>query len=87
MEGEIDVAADDHCGNHGPSLGTGPASPVRAGRSVGAATSPAAPERVRWPRLAAEPTSGLRGLLQRGYAGFTEATTPREVRDSPVGES
>jgi len=39
----------------------------------------AAPEQARWPRLAAAPHSLLRPLLSRGYAGFTEATTPRHL--------
>jgi AraC-like DNA-binding protein len=41
--------------------------------------STGAPERARWPRLAASPHPRLRGLLPRGYAGFTEATTPRHL--------
>jgi AraC-like DNA-binding protein len=44
-----------------------------------AATSTGAPERARWPRLAASPHPRLRSLLPRGYAGFTEATTPRHL--------
>jgi len=43
---------------------------------VTAATSIAAPERARWPRLAAAPHPQLRSLLLCGYAGYTEATTP-----------
>ncbi|HEU5419132.1 MAG TPA: helix-turn-helix domain-containing protein [Streptosporangiaceae bacterium] len=39
----------------------------------------AAPERARWPRLAAAPHPLLRPLLPRGYAGFTVATTPRAL--------
>jgi len=39
----------------------------------------AAPERARWPRLAAAPHPLLRSLLPRGYAGFTEATAPRHL--------
>jgi len=35
----------------------------------------AAPERARWPQLAAAPPPPLRSLLRRGYAGFTEVTT------------
>jgi AraC-like DNA-binding protein len=46
---------------------------------MGTATSTGAPERARWPRLAASPHPRLRGLLPRGYAGFTEATTPRHL--------
>jgi AraC-like DNA-binding protein len=42
-------------------------------------TSTAAPERARWPRLAAGPHPRLRSLLPCGYAGFTEATTPRHL--------
>jgi AraC-like DNA-binding protein len=52
---------------------------MRGGGSRGAATSTAAPERVRWPRLAGTPQGPLQALLQRGYAGFTEATTPRRL--------
>lgn len=43
------------------------------------AASTAAPERARWPRLAGSPHPRLRRLLPRGYAGFTEATTPRHL--------
>ncbi len=39
----------------------------------------AAPERVRWPRLTATPDPRLRPLLSHGYAGFTDATTPRHL--------
>ena len=39
----------------------------------------AAPERARWPRVAAPPRPELRSLLPRGYAGFTEATAPRHL--------
>jgi AraC-like DNA-binding protein len=39
----------------------------------------AAPERARWPRLAAAPHPLLRPLLSRGYAGFTQATSPRHL--------
>jgi AraC-like DNA-binding protein len=39
----------------------------------------AAPERARWPRLVAAPRPELRPLLPRGYAGFTQATTPRQL--------
>ncbi len=46
---------------------------------TGTLTSTAAPERARWPRLAAAPQPPLRSLLPRGYAGFTEATTPRHL--------
>jgi AraC-like DNA-binding protein len=34
---------------------------------------------ARWPRLAAVPHPRLRSLLPRGYAAFTEATTPRHL--------
>jgi AraC-like DNA-binding protein len=37
------------------------------------------PERARWPRVAGTPHPRLRGLLPRGYVGFTEATTPRQL--------
>jgi AraC-like DNA-binding protein len=43
------------------------------------ATSTAAPERARWPRLVASPQPQLWSLLPRGYAGFTEATAPRHL--------
>jgi AraC-like DNA-binding protein len=43
------------------------------------ASPTAAPERARWPRLAATPHPRLQGLLPRGYVGFTEATTPRRL--------
>jgi AraC-like DNA-binding protein len=46
---------------------------------MGTATSTAAPELARWPRLAASPHPLLRSMLPRGYAGFTEATTPRHL--------
>jgi len=46
---------------------------------MGTAMSTAAPERARWPRLAARPRPRLRPLLPRGYAGFTEATAPRHL--------
>ncbi len=46
---------------------------------MGSATSAAAPERARWPRLAAAPHRQLRSLLPRGYVGFTEATAPRHL--------
>jgi AraC-like DNA-binding protein len=46
---------------------------------MGTAMPTAAPERVRWPRLAAAPQPPLRSMLQRGYAGFTEATVPRRL--------
>jgi AraC-like DNA-binding protein len=39
----------------------------------------AGPERARWPRVAGAPHPRLRSLLPRGYAGFTEATTPRHL--------
>jgi AraC-like DNA-binding protein len=38
-----------------------------------------APERARSPRVVAAPHARLRSLLPRGYAGFTEATTPRHL--------
>jgi hypothetical protein len=44
-----------------------------------ATSSTGAPERARWPRLAAAPQSQPRSLLRRGYAGFTEATAPRRL--------
>jgi AraC-like DNA-binding protein len=46
---------------------------------MGAASSTAALERTRWPRLVAAPQARLRPLLPRGYVGFTEATTPRHL--------
>jgi AraC-like DNA-binding protein len=45
----------------------------------GTSADGAAPERVRWPRLTAQPHPLLRSLLRRGYAGFTEATSPRRL--------
>ena len=48
---------------------------MMAGSSMSTPTSGAAPERARSPRLAGSP----RSLLPRGYAGFTEATTPRHL--------
>ena len=51
---------------------------TRADRSGGEGSA-AAPERARWPRLAAAPRPPLRPLLPGGYAGFTEATTPRHL--------
>jgi AraC-like DNA-binding protein len=39
----------------------------------------AGPERARWPLVAAVPHPRLRPLLSRGYVGFTEATTPRQL--------
>jgi AraC-like DNA-binding protein len=39
----------------------------------------AGPERARWPRVVAAPHPRLRPLLSRGYVGFTEATTPRQL--------
>ena len=47
--------------------------------AVGTGSPAAAPERVRSPRLAADPAPELRPLLTRGYAGFTEATSPRHL--------
>jgi AraC-like DNA-binding protein len=47
--------------------------------SIDRQISAAEPELVRWPRLAATPHPGLRSLLPRGYAGFTEATAPRHL--------
>jgi AraC-like DNA-binding protein len=46
---------------------------------MSAATSTAAPERARSPRLTAAPQPRLRPMLSRRYAGFTEATTPRHL--------
>jgi hypothetical protein len=46
---------------------------------MASASSTAAPERARWPRLAAAPHPLLRSLFPRGYGGFTEATTPRHL--------
>jgi AraC-like DNA-binding protein len=46
---------------------------------MGTTGSAGASERARWPRLAAAPQPRLRSLLPRGYAGFTEATTPRQL--------
>jgi AraC-like DNA-binding protein len=52
---------------------------VTAESSMGTAASMPAPERARWPRLVAAPQPRLRPLLQRGYAGFTEATAQRHL--------
>jgi hypothetical protein len=52
---------------------------TRGAVGVTAATSTAAPERAKWPRLAGSPHPQLRSLLPRGYACFTEATTPRHL--------
>jgi AraC-like DNA-binding protein len=46
---------------------------------MGRGSTAAAPERARWPRLVAAPQARLRGLLPRGYVGFTEATTLRHL--------
>jgi hypothetical protein len=46
---------------------------------MGTTTSTIAPERARWPRLAAAPQPVLRALVTREYAGFTEATSPRHI--------
>src|SRR5919198_1631691 len=46
---------------------------------MGSATSTAAPERARRPRLAACAHPQLGSLLPRGYAGYTEATVPRHL--------
>ena len=43
---------------------------------MGTATSAAAPERDRWPRVAGTPHPRLRPLVPSGYAGFTRTTTP-----------
>jgi hypothetical protein len=64
------VGADDHRTTH---------RPVRHRPATGTASATAAPERARWPRLHGSPHPLLRSLLQRGYAGFTEATTPRHL--------
>jgi AraC-like DNA-binding protein len=52
---------------------------VGAGELDGHGKVDAAPERARWPRLAAAPQPLLRSMLRRGYAGFTEATSPRRI--------
>ena len=49
------------------------------GAVPGTSADGAAPERARWPRLTAIPDPRLRPLLSGGYAGFTEATTPRHL--------
>jgi AraC-like DNA-binding protein len=53
---------------------------------MGTASSTAAPERVRWPRLVAAPQAPLRLLLPRGYVGFNKATAPRHL-DLPATTS
>jgi hypothetical protein len=46
---------------------------------MGTATSAAAPERARWPRVAGTPHPRLRPLVPRGYAGFTRGDHPDPV--------
>jgi AraC-like DNA-binding protein len=70
------VAAHDHHTTHGPGRHR-PATDQPSATDT--ATSAAASERARWPRLDAAPHPLLRSLLPRGYAGFTEATTPRRL--------
>jgi AraC-like DNA-binding protein len=53
---------------------------------MGTASSTAAPERVRWPRLVAAPQAPPRLLLPRGYVGFNKATAPRHL-DLPATTS
>jgi AraC-like DNA-binding protein len=53
---------------------------------MGTASSTAAPERTRWPRLVAAPQAPLRLLLPRGYVGFNQATAPRHL-DLPATTS
>jgi AraC-like DNA-binding protein len=50
------------------------------------ASSKAAPELTRWPRLVAAPQAPLRLLLPRGYVGFDRATAPRHL-DLPATTS
>jgi AraC-like DNA-binding protein len=50
------------------------------------ASSTAAPERTRWPRLVAAPQAPLRLLLPRGHVGFNQATAPRHL-DLPATTS
>jgi AraC-like DNA-binding protein len=50
------------------------------------ASSTAAPERTRWPRLVAASQAPLRLLLPRGYVGFNQATAPRHL-DLPATTS
>jgi hypothetical protein len=70
------VAANDHHTTDGPGRHSTATDQLSA---TGTATSSAAPERARWPRLAAAPQPRLRSMLPRGYVGFTEATTPRQL--------
>jgi AraC-like DNA-binding protein len=70
------VAANDHHTADGPGRHSTATDQLS---STGTATSTAAPERARWPRLAAAPQPPLRSMLPRGYVGFTEATTPRHL--------
>ena len=69
------MAANDHHTTHGP----GRSSATDQLSATGTATSTAAPERARWPRLAASPQPLLRSMVPGGYVGFTEATTPRHL--------
>jgi hypothetical protein len=70
------VAANDHHTTDGPGRHSTATDQLSA---TATATSTAAPERARWPRLAAAPQPPLRSMLPRGYVGFTEATTPRHL--------
>src|SRR5215218_8375019 len=60
--------------------------PASLRRWMGTASSTAAPERIRWPRLVAAPQAPLRLLLPRGYVGFNRATAPRHL-DLPATTS
>ena len=70
------MAANDHHTTDGPGRHSTATDQLSA---TGTATSTAAPERARWPRLVAAPQPPLRSMLPRGYVGFTEATTPRHL--------
>lgn len=75
----IGFVAAAQTGGHLPFPGVVVTAALTIEAMMGSATSTAAPERARWPRLAAAPHRQLRSLLPRGYAGFTEATVPRHL--------
>ena len=70
------MAANDHHTTDGPGRRSSAVDQLPAS---GTAASTAEPERARWPRLAASPQPLLRSMVPRGYAGFTEATVPRQL--------
>ena len=70
------MAANDHHTTDGPGRRSSAVDQLPAS---GTAASTAAPERARWPRLAASPQPLLRSMVPRGYAGYSEATVPRHL--------